>query len=54
MILDLKKSEGVDTAALEDAIDALETRVKASEDTIGDESTEGTILARVKALEDAE
>ena len=54
MILDLKKSEGAGTAALEDAIDALETRVKASEDTIGDESTEGTILARVKALEDAE
>ena len=35
-------------------IEALETSVEALETAIGDESTEGTILARIKALEDAE
>ena len=32
MIVKLQKSEGADTKALEDAIDALEVRVKALED----------------------
>ena len=29
-------------------------KIKALEDAIGDESTAGTILARIKALEDAQ
>ena len=40
-------SEGTDIGSLEDD-------VKDIQDTIGDESTSGTILARIKALEDAE
>lgn len=43
---DLDTSSGGDTSDLEASIEALE-------DAIGDESTEGTILARIKALEDA-
>ena len=39
-------SEGTDIGSLEDD-------VKDIQDTIGDESTAGTILARIKALEDA-
>lgn len=35
MIVKLQKSEGADTKALEDAIDALEVRVKALEDASG-------------------
>ena len=35
MIVKLQKSEGADTKALEDAIDALEVRVKALEDAGG-------------------
>ena len=40
-------SEGTDIGALEDDVEDIK-------DAIGDESTEGTILARIKALEDAE
>ena len=32
---------------------AIKNRVKDLEDAVGDEETEGTILARIKALEDA-
>ena len=61
--------EASDITALEESVGALETTVgKASGEgagglakdvsdlktAIGDESTEGTILARIKALEDAE
>jgi len=35
MLVKLQKSEGADTKALEDAIDALEVRVKALEDAGG-------------------
>lgn len=46
---DLDSANGGDASdieALEDSVGALET-------AIGDESTEGSILARIKALEDA-
>ena len=48
--------EDLDTATGGEASDisALESSVEAIESAIGDESTEGTILARIKALEDAE
>ena len=39
--------ESTDISSLEESVEALET-------AIGDESTEGTILARIKALEDAQ
>lgn len=42
-----ESGEGADITALETAVEALETAV-------GDESTEGTILYRIKALEDAQ
>ena len=57
-------SEGTDIGSLEDDVEALQTAVGDAtsglvkdvadiETAIGDESTEGTILARIKALEDA-
>ena len=57
-------SEGTDIGSLEDDVEALQTAVGGAtsglvkdvadiETAIGDESTEGTILARIKALEDA-
>lgn len=42
-----ESGEGADITALETAVEALET-------AIGDESTEGSILYRLKALEDAQ
>lgn len=39
--------DATDISSLEESVGALET-------AIGDESTEGTILARIKALEDAQ
>lgn len=39
--------EATDISSLEESVEALET-------AIGDESTKGTILARIKALEDAQ
>ena len=51
-------SQGADITALKTAVcDSKSGLVKDVEDitdAIGDESTEGTILARIKALEDAE
>ena len=60
-----ESGEGADITALETAVEALETAVGDAEAglikdvadieaAIGDESTEGTILARIKALEDAQ
>ena len=60
-----ESGEGADITALETAVEALETAVGDAEAglvkdvddiqaSIGDESTEGTILARIKALEDAQ
>ena len=57
-----ESGEGADITALETAVEALETAVGDAETglvkdvadieaAIGDESTEGTILARIKALE---
>lgn len=43
----VESGEGADITALESAVEALET-------AIGDESTEGSILYRLKALEDAQ
>ena len=40
-------------AELDSSSEDLEGTISDLEDTIGDESTEGTILARIKALEDA-
>ena len=62
---DLETGEGADISELEDAIAGLTTAIGDSESgivkdiadiesAIGDESTEGTILARIKALEDAD
>ena len=49
-IADIKVAIGTD-----DTTDgSLKKRCKSIETAIGDESTEGTILARIKALEDAE
>lgn len=60
MILKLQKensSEGTDIAALKTTVggatSGLVKDVADIETAIGDESTEGTILARIKALEDA-
>ena len=61
----VESGEGADITALETAVEALETAVGDAEAglvkdvadieaAIGDESTEGTILARIKALEDAQ
>ena len=61
----VESGEGADITALETAVGALETAVGDAEAglikdvadieaAIGDESTEGTILARIKALEDAQ
>lgn len=61
----VESGEGADITALENAVGALETAVGDAEAglvkdvgdieaAIGDESTEGTILARIKALEDAQ
>ena len=61
----VESGEGADITALETAVEALETAVGDAEGglvkdvadietAIGDESTEGTILARIKALEDAQ
>ena len=51
-----KVLEDLDSATGGDAsdIEALETSVGALETAIGSESTEGSILARIKALEDAQ
>ena len=60
-----ESGEGADITALETAVEALETAVGDAEAglikdvadieaAIGDESTEGTILYRIKALEDAQ
>lgn len=60
-----KSGEGADITALETAVEALETAVGDAESglvkdvadletAVGDESTEGTILYRIKALEDAQ
>lgn len=60
-----ESGEGADITALETAVGALETAVGDAEaglvkdvadieTAIGDESTAGTILARIKALEDAQ
>lgn len=60
-----ESGEGADITALETAVEALETAVGDTEAglvkdvddiqaSIGDESTTGTILARIKALEDAQ
>lgn len=60
-----ESGEGADITALETAVEALETAVGDAEAglvkdvadieaTIGDVSTEGTILYRLKALEDAQ
>ena len=57
--------EATDISALEESVGALETTIGDDssglvkdvadiETAIGDESTEGTILARIKALEDAQ
>lgn len=62
---DAESGEGADITALETAVGALETAVGDAEAglvkdvddiqaSIGDESTEGSILYRLKALEDAE
>lgn len=62
---DAESGEGADITALETAVGALETAVGDAEAglikdvadieaAIGDESTEGTILYRIKALEDAQ
>ena len=65
---DLDSASGGDAQdidALETSVEALQTTVGSAssglvkktndiESTIGDESTEGTILARIKALEDAQ
>lgn len=67
VLQDLDSASGGDAAdidALEESVDALKTTVGSSssglvkktndlETAIGDEETEGTILARIKALEDA-
>ena len=61
----VESGEGADITALETAVEALETAVGDAEAglvkdvadieaAIGDESTEGTILYRIKALEDAQ
>lgn len=61
----VESGEGADIKALETAVGALETAVGDAEAglikdvadieaAIGDESTEGTILYRIKALEDAQ
>ena len=51
-------SQGADITALKTAVGdskgGLVKDVADLEDAIGDESTEGTILARIKALEDAQ
>lgn len=47
---DLDSANGGDASDIE----SLEDSVSALETAIGDESTEGSILARIKALEDAE
>ena len=51
-------SQGTDISALKTAVGddkgGLVKDVADLEDAIGDESTEGTILARIKALEDAQ
>lgn len=60
-----ESGEGADITALETAVEALETAVGDAESglvkdvadletAVGDESTEGTILYRIKALEDAQ
>lgn len=60
-----ESGEGADITALETAVEALETAVGDAEaglvkdvadleTAVGDESTEGTILYRIKALEDAQ
>lgn len=68
ILVDLDKSnsgESADISELENSVGALETAVGDSdsglvkdvadiETAIGDESTEGTILARIKALEDSQ
>ncbi len=62
---DVESGEGADITALETAVGALETAVGDAEaglvkdvadieTAIGDESTEGTILYRLKVLEDAQ
>lgn len=62
---DAESGEGADITALETAVEALETAVGDAEaglvkdvadleTAVGDESTEGTILYRIKALEDAQ
>ena len=62
MILKLQKSEGADVGKLSDAVDDLETAVGDSDSglvkdvadiktAIGTETTEGTILYRIKQLE---
>ena len=52
----LRKIEALENAEAGEATDisALEEDVSDIKDAIGDESTDGTILARIKALEDAE
>lgn len=68
VLQDLDSASGGDAAdidALEESVGALETTVGSTssglvkktndlETAIGDEETEGTILARIKALEDAQ
>lgn len=51
----LRKIEALENAEAGEATDisALEEDVSNIKDEIGDESTEGSILARIKALEDA-
>lgn len=51
----LRKIEALENTEAGEAIDisALEEDVSNIKDEIGDESTEGSILARIKALEDA-
>ena len=47
-------SKDTDAGSLKKRCADIESDVSDLEDAIGDESTEGTILARIKALEDAE
>lgn len=60
MIEDLQTATGTDTTEIDelqevvgDSSSGLVKKVADVETAIGDESTEGTILARIKALEDA-
>ena len=53
-ITELESDVGALQTAVGDATSGLVKDVADIETAIGDESTEGTILARIKALEDAE